>query len=198
MLKLKRAFFRNRNFSHSGHRTGDLDDIYRFSLVYALLGLLLLLGSNGVFGSVQTTHLSLEKFEPSRYDGTLPVFGTFYLDRSIYKGSFETAADELTQLVNARESTIEQIRNQEQTEMNRLKAEHGNLFDFSKWKAMLFSNIGQQAVLKSSADQKIAAWDTKNFIRVKSIEKNGKKFLVSIQVVRNSRDWPVNNLAVLP
>lgn len=180
----------------------------RLFFVYAALFALLLCASSGVLGATvesagvkpQVARVSLETLDLKKDFNTSPVFGSYYYTAESFKGDFQASLKTLASFVDARKKKVEEFKLENGVELSKLKEEHRQLMlvqsnltndetkdDYSKWAVSMYSNIGRQALLKQTYQEKIANWDRENFVEVKSIHKDGKRFLAEILIKKNRK-----------
>lgn len=173
----------------------------RLFFVYAVLLALVVCASSGVLGatkhSVSVSKVSLETWEAKKDYSQEPVFGGYFYEASLFKGDFEGRLKTLAEFLQERKKRFEEFKLENKEELAKLREEHRSLMvsktnlneeeladPYSKWAVSLYSNIGRQALAKQSYQEKIANWDRKNFVEVKSIIKDGRRYLTEIQVKR--------------
>ncbi len=165
-----------------------------FCVYITLLFLILCLNGNvfgAIPGAVRASKVSLESIQLNHRAVNIPVFGKYYFERALFNGNFEKKMESVERLLKVRSERIEFFNVQYKKELSRLREEHRAIMarqdveatqENAPWAMSLYDNIARQAVLKQSVAEKTAVWDKENFIEVKSIEKNGRRYLVDLSV----------------
>lgn len=186
----------------------------RLAFVYAVLLALIVCASSGVLGAtavrVQTTKISLESIV-FQTDLETPLFGSYFYEPQSFHGDFEASKRALVEFLQERRRKMEELKKESQKELEKVREEHKQLMivqtnlsreergdTYSKWAVAMYANIGRQAFLKQGHLEKIAQWDKENFVLVKSISKEGKKVLYSLQIHKQSSPAVKKTIASIP
>lgn len=178
----------------------------RLFFVYAALLVLMVCASSGVLGATepspviqtQTSKISLESLDLKKDFSKNAVFGAYYYDVSVFKGDFTKEMGTLQAFLQERKKKVDEFNLENKTELSKLKVEHQQLMvsqtnlskdetndAYSKWSVSMYNNIGRQALLKQGYQEKIGKWDKENYILVKSILRDGKRYIAEVSIKKN-------------